>query len=132
MMLIQLDSADALQPNANNTKFSIHSSRESTELLLPVDLESRLLARSPFTQCLRIQGCFCTWSRGIRFSGSRTRSYKWLEWERSWSFRIRLTLFIKSLASELTKGGIVISALAILLCVITGVSSKGASPTKNS
>lgn len=52
-----------------------HSSRSPADDLLPVDFESRLLARSPFTQCLMIQGCFWTWSRGILFSGSRTRSY---------------------------------------------------------
>lgn len=42
------------------------------------------------------------------------------------------TLFIRSFASGLTKLGTVISPRAILLWVITGVSSNGASPTKNS
>lgn len=45
---------------------------------------------------------------------------------------IELTFLIKSLASGLTKLGMVISALAILRWVMTGVSSNGASPTKNS
>lgn len=44
----------------------------------------------------------------------------------------RLTLLIRSFASALMKGGTVISPLAILRCVMTGVSSKGASPTRNS
>lgn len=39
---------------------------------------------------------------------------------------------IRSFASLLTQSGIVISALAILFCVIIGVSSNGASPTRNS
>src|SRR5947209_18376866 len=42
------------------------------------------------------------------------------------------TLLIRSFASGLTKPGTVISPLAILLWVITGASSNGASPTRNS
>ena len=46
-------------------------------LLLPPDLYfSRLATRSPLTQCFTIQGCCCTWSSGILFSGSRTSNYK--------------------------------------------------------
>lgn len=34
------------------------------------------VARSPFMQCLTIQGCFCTSTRGIRFSGSKTSNFR--------------------------------------------------------
>ena len=34
------------------------------------------VARSPLTQCLRIQGCFCTSVSGMRFSGSRTSNFR--------------------------------------------------------
>jgi len=43
-----------------------------------------------------------------------------------------LTRLIRSLASDETKEGIDISPRAIRFCVIMGVSSKGASPTRNS
>lgn len=49
-----------------------------------------------------------------------------------WRYLETLTLWIRLVASELTKLGTFISPLAILLCVMTGVSSKGASPTRNS
>ena len=34
------------------------------------------VARSPLMQCLRIQGCFCTSVRGMRFSGSSTSNFR--------------------------------------------------------
>ena len=42
------------------------------------------------------------------------------------------TFLMRSLASLLTHSGMVMSARAMRLCVMTGVSSKGASPTRNS
>ena len=41
-----------------------------------LEAASRMSARSPFTQCLTIQVCFWTSSKGNRFSGSRTSNYK--------------------------------------------------------
>ena len=66
-------------------------------------------------QCLTIQGCASTSSKLSLFSGSSTNNF-----------------LIKSLASALTKLGIVISHRVIRFCVITCASSNGASPTKNS
>ena len=34
------------------------------------------VARSPLMQCFRIQGCFCTSVRGMRFSGSSTSNFR--------------------------------------------------------
>lgn len=62
--------------NTIQKKGSFNHSRDPIELLLPVDLDSRSAFRSPFTQCLMIQGCFCTSSSGMRFSGSNTKSYR--------------------------------------------------------
>src|ERR1700733_16248529 len=90
-------------------------------------------ARSPLTQCFTIHGCLCTSSNGILFSGSRTSNCEGLAYLSHSHFRCsKHTLLIRSFASGLTNPGTVISPLAILLCVIIGVSSNGASPTRNS
>ena len=61
-----------------------------------------------------------------------TMRSKHVSWHSVTFRRLEHTLLIKSFASGLTKEGTVMSARAIRLCVMTGVSSNGASPTKNS
>ena len=45
------------------------------EFLAP---ELLCVARSPLIQCFTIQGCFCTSSSDIRFSGSNTSSWEFI------------------------------------------------------
>ena len=49
---------------------------DGTADLVSLSPEFLCVARSPLMQCLRIQGCFCTSVRGMRFSGSSTSNFR--------------------------------------------------------
>lgn len=121
----------ATPPNSSISHYSVHCHLSPFFIIILASSALRFDARSPLMQCFTIQGCRSMSSNGILFSGSSTSSCC-LSINGTEFAQRALTLFIKSFASALTYPGTVISHLAIRLWVMTGVSSNGASPHRNS